>query len=110
MKKKIIAALVLVLLLALGVAAWFYGYYNHKNMDNIPSRELMVSYLKEKGEAYATEKLEGYSVDALSYIWGEPNGQLSGMYGLIWQTEEASILVFFDSDNCVTNLRQTGRR
>lgn len=41
--------LAVLLVIALVIAAWLYGYYNHKNPENILSKELMVSYLKEKG-------------------------------------------------------------
>ena len=72
MKKKIMIVIA-VLIIALGIVAWFYGYYNRKNLDNIPSKEIMVRYLQEKGEQYATEQLIGYSRDSLRYIWGEPD-------------------------------------
>lgn len=98
--------ILLVLLVAsIAVGAWFYGYYNHKNLDNVPSKELMVTYLKENGEEYASEMIEGYPVDGLWEVWGEPDGNLFGMYGYIWEWEEDFFIVYFDSDGIATNVK-----
>lgn len=105
MKKAIIRILILLLILAAAVCAWFYGYHNHKNLDNVPSKELMVTYLKEKGELYTTGKVEGYSRTALSTIWGEPDGELFGMYGLIWESGEDFFVVYFDSESLATGVK-----
>lgn len=105
MKKTICKLLLLLLVLALAVGAWFLGYFNRKNPDNIPSKELMVSYLSEKGEAYAADKIQGYSVDALTNVWGEPDGELFGMYGYIWDNGNAYFVVYFDSEGCAEAVR-----
>ena len=105
MKKKVFILLIVLLLIAVSICAWFWGYYNRKNLDNIPSKELMVTYLEEKGETYASGKIEGYSLDALTYIWGEPDGALFGMYGKIWEVGDAYFVVYFDSQNIATNAK-----
>ena len=105
MKKKVISLLAVLLLIAVSVCAWFWGYHNRKSLDNIPSKELMVTYLEEKGETYASGKIEGYSLDALTYIWGEADGELSGFYGKIWQVGEAYFVVYFDSQNLATSVK-----
>ena len=105
LKRALIIAAVILAVIVFGVGFWFYGYHNHKSIDNIPSKELMVTYLKEKGSEYATTVLEGYSAEAVKEVWGEPDGELFGMYGFIWDTGEASILVYFDEENCVTEVK-----
>ena len=85
MKKKVLLPLAVVLVLLLAVGAWFIGYYSQKNNDNIPSKELMVSYCQNQGEAYATEKIQGYKNTQLQEVWGDPDGSLSGLWGDIWE-------------------------
>jgi len=105
MKKTTHRSLLFLSILALVIGCWFYGYFNRKNPDNIPSKELMVSYLSEKGESYAAEKIQGYSVDALTTVWGEPDGELFGMYGYIWDTGDAFFIVYFDSEGSAEAVR-----
>lgn len=105
MKKTAFRILLFFLILALAVSAWFFGYFNRKNPDNIPSKELMISYLSEKGESYAAEKIQGYSVEALTTVWGEPDGELFGMFGYIWDTGDAFFIVYFDSEGSAEAVR-----
>ena len=106
MRKTFIAALTSLLVITIAVCAWFYGYFNRKNPDNIPSKALMVTYLEEKGETYASGKIQGYSLQALTYIWGEPDGELFGMYGKIWNVDEDTyFIVYFDSGSLATNVK-----
>ncbi len=102
MKKIIVACLVLVLCVGL----WFFGYYNRKSNDNIPSKELMVTYCQEKGENYATEQIEGYKNTQLMEVWGEPDGHLSGFWGDIWETNSTyNLIVYYDSDGIVEHVK-----
>ena len=106
MRKTFIAVLTCLLVITIAVCAWFYGYFNRKNPDNIPSKALMVTYLEEKGENYASGKIQGYSLQALTYIWGEPDGELFGMYGKIWNVDEDTyFIVYFDSGSLATNVK-----
>ena len=110
MKKKIFVTATILAIIILGITAWFYGYHNRKNMDNIPSKEIMVTYLQEKSEQYATEQLIGYSQDSLRYIWGEPDIMLSGLWGDGWNIDDnTGILVFYDTDNKVEHV-QLGKK
>ena len=70
MKKAFVRGLLILLVAAVAVCAWFYGYYHQKNPDNIPSKALMVTYLKENGEAFTSQKIKGYTLDTLSSVWG----------------------------------------
>lgn len=54
--------------LALAVGLWLFGYHNRKNLDNIPSLELVI----QEGEAFGHEKTHGYPREMLKEIWGEP--------------------------------------
>lgn len=99
MKKAVYKLLVFVAILAVVVCLWFYGYYNRKSLDNIPSKSLMLTYLEEKGEGYASAKIEGYSLEGLCTVWGEPDGTLFGMFGCIWEIEDTFFVVYFDSDS-----------
>ena len=84
------------------VSAWFYGYYNQKSNDNIPSKELIVSYYQNKGADYAAEQLQGYKNTQLMEVWGEPDSFLSGMWGDIWETNNSyHIIVYYDSNGVV---------
>lgn len=105
MKKVAYTLLIFVAALAIAVGAWFFGYHNHKNLDNIPSKALMISYLEEKGEDYASKKIEGYSVDGLCTVWGEPDGNLFGMFGYIWESEDRFFIVYFDTDGFAESVK-----
>ena len=60
MKKKALFVFAIILATVLCVSAWFYGYYNRKSNDNIPSKELMVSYCQNQGVDYATQLRRPY--------------------------------------------------
>lgn len=75
-----------------------------KNLDNIPSRELVL----QEGAEWAEEKLAGYTPDDLREVWGEPDGTLSGMWGEIWFLDAehtGRITVYYDADGKVENVR-----
>ena len=105
MKKKVLFVFVIILVAALCASAWLYGYYNRKSNDNIPSKELMVSYYQNKGADYATEQLQGYKNTQLMEVWGEPDGCLSGMWGDIWETNNTYyLIVYYDSNGVVEHI------
>ena len=75
-----------------------------KNLDNIPSKELVL----QEGVEWAEEKLNGYTPDDLREVWGEPDGMLSGMWGEIWFVDEyhtARVTVYYDANGKVENVR-----
>ncbi len=99
MKKKGIIAVAVLLIVALGIGLWFYGYYHRKSNDNIPSKALIATYYYEKGEAFASEKLEGYKRSQLAEVWGEPQGSLFGFWGEIWDVDDTTyIIVYYRAD------------
>ena len=102
MKKKALSVFAIILVAVLCVSAWFYGYCNQKSNDNIPSKELMVSYCQNQGVDYATEQLQGYKNTQLIEVWGEPNSSLSGMWGDIWETNNTyCLIVYYDRNGVV---------
>ena len=105
MKKKVLFVFVIILVAALCASAWLYGYYNRKSNDNIPSKELMVSYYQNKGADYATEQLQGYKNTQLMEVWGEPDSCLLGMWGDIWETNNTYyLIVYYDSNGVVEQI------
>lgn len=69
MKKKLIIALSVILILVVAVGAWFYGYYNHKSNDNLPA----LATIAEMDEADVNTLLMGYKRIQLIEVWGEPD-------------------------------------
>ncbi len=63
MKKKMIAITVVLLIIVLGTVAWFYDYYNRENTDNIPLKEIEVTFeatiLEIKDTYLLVEPVEG---------------------------------------------------
>ena len=55
MKKKLSVIAVIILVLAICVSAWFYGYYNHKSNDNLPT----LAAIAEMSEADVNSLLPG---------------------------------------------------
>ena len=105
MKKKVLFIFVIILVAALCASAWLYGYYNRKSNDNIPSKELIVSYYQNKGADYAAEQLRGYKNTQLMEVWGESDSCLSGMWGDIWETNNTYyIIVYYDSNGVVEHI------
>lgn len=56
MKKAFVRGLIILLVVAVAICAWFYGYYHQKNPDNIPSKALMVTYLKKTAKPLRPKK------------------------------------------------------
>lgn len=108
MKKKMLFVFAIISIAVLCVSVWFFEYSNRKSNDNIPSKELMVSYYQNRGADYATEQLQGYKNTQLIDVWGEPDGSLSGMWGDIWETNNMySIIAYYDRNGFVEHVRVT---
>ena len=58
MKKKLSVIAVIILVFAICVSAWFYGYYNHKSNDNLPT----LTAIAEMSEADVNSLLPGYTI------------------------------------------------
>lgn len=67
--EKRVIVLSTLFIIALGVLAWFYGYYNRKSNDNLPS----LSLIAQMEEADVNELFVGYSRTQLRTVWDEPD-------------------------------------
>ena len=106
MKKKVSVVFAIVLIATLCVSVWLYGYYSRKSNDNLPSKELMVSYYQNYGADYASEQLRGYKQTQLSEVWGKPDSFLSGMWGDIWKTNTSyALIVYYDDNGIVEHVK-----
>ncbi len=74
-----------------------------KNSDHIPSLNLVKQY----GEEWTNEKLEGFTRNDIMEIWGNPSGTLSGMYGDIWSMEDDYdyIVVYYNDKDKILELK-----
>jgi len=95
MKKKLSIVLAMILVVALGVAAWFYGYYNRKSNDNLPA----LTKIAEMSEADVNSLLPGYKIGQLREVWGEPD--FSGDGTDSWQIGNVTLTVNYKNNDVV---------
>ena len=69
MKKKTTILVIAIAIIALAVALWFYGYYNRKGNDNLPSLTSIV----QMDEAEVNRIVCGYRREQLAEVWGTPD-------------------------------------
>ena len=93
MKKKVSVLLVVLAIMALGILAWFFGYYNRKSNDNLPS----LSLIAEMEEADVNELLVGYRRIQLRTVWDEPT--LISSNEDVWEINERTTLIVSYNDN-----------
>ena len=85
--KKGAIVLSILLVIVLGVSAWFYGYYNRKSNDNLPS----LSLIAEMEEVDVNELLGGYHRTQLRTVWDEPDFTNSNED--VWKINESTSLI-----------------
>ena len=85
--KKIKIVFVSLLIVILGVSAWFYAYHHRKSNDNLPTLAAVV----EMDEADANSLLMGYKRVQLHEVWSEPDESSSNQD--IWKVHEGHSLV-----------------
>ena len=68
MKKKTVILLTVIVIIALAVIAWFYGYHNRKSNDNLPS----LTSIAQMEEAEVNKIICGYRREQLADVWGDP--------------------------------------
>ena len=93
MKKKRSVIAVIILVLAICVSAWFYGYYNHKSNDNLPT----LAAIAEMSEADVNSLLPGYHIDQLREVWEKPDTSENGT--ACWKIGNDTILVVSYKNN-----------
>lgn len=95
MKKKLLIVLAIILVVAIGVAAWFYGYYNRKNNDNLPT----LTTIAEMSESDVNSLLSGYKINQLREVWGEPDSSEDGTDS--WQIGNVTLIVSYKNNGVV---------
>ena len=100
MKKKLSVIAVIILVLAICVSAWFYGYYNHKSNDNLPT----LAAIAEMSEADVNSLLPGYHIDQLREVWGKPDTSENGT--ACWKIGNDTILVVSYKNNVHLDKRE----
>ena len=95
MKKKLSIVLAIILIVAVGVAAWFFGYYNRKSNDNLPA----LTTIAEMSESDVNSPLPGYKINQLREVWGEPNSSEDGTDS--WQIGNVTLIVNYKNNGVV---------
>ena len=95
MKKKLSVMTVIILALAICVSAWFYGYYNRKSNDNLPT----LTAIAEMSEADVNSLLPGYKIKQQREVWGEPNSSEDGTDS--WQIGNVTLIVNYKNNGVV---------
>ena len=102
MKKKMIVALCVILVIVVSIFAWYVAYSMQKNTDNIPTLA-MVSEMDD------VSFLVGYSSNQLITVWGEPDEETPTTVGttiLTWKIdEETTLAVNVDTKNKVASYK-----
>ena len=93
MKKKLSVIAVTILVLAICVSTWFYGYYNRKSNDNLPT----LTAIAEMSEADVNSLLPGYHIDQLREVWGKPDTSENGT--IYWKIDDDATLVVSYKNN-----------
>lgn len=92
-KKRII--LIILLAVAVCVPIWFYGYFNHKSNDNLPT--LMA--ISEMSESDINSLLVGYKINQLREVWEAPNYSEDSIDS--WQIGDVTLVVSYKNNGVV---------
>ena len=100
MKKKLMIALIIVIVIVGAIFAWRVAYSMQKNTDNIPT----LAMVSEMDDA---SFLVGYRSNQLITVWGEPDEETPTTVGttiLTWKIDDdATLIVHVDSKNKVAS-------
>ena len=100
MKKKLMIALIVVIVIVGAIFAWRIAYSLQKNTDNIPT----LSMVSEMDDA---SFLVGYRSNQLITVWGEPDEEIPTTVGttiLTWEVDDdTTLVVHVDSKNKVAS-------
>ena len=95
MKKKLMIALIIVIVIVGAIFAWRIAYSLQKNTDNIPT----LSMVSEMDDA---SFLVGYRSNQLITVWGEPDEETPTTVGttiLTWRIDDDTILIVHVGSN-----------
>lgn len=80
-----------------------------KSDNNLMELSEVCALVAGKGytEENFQEKLSGQSREDVIYLWGDPDGMLSGFWGDIWYLgdESKQIILYYDKDGVVETVR-----
>ena len=100
MKKKLMIALIIVIVIVGAIFAWRIAYSMQNNTDNIPMLA-MVSEMED------VSFLVGYRSSQLITVWGEPDEETPTTVGttiLTWEIDDdTTLVVHVDSKNKVAS-------
>jgi hypothetical protein len=95
MKKQLSIVLAIIVVAAIGVSAWFYGYYNRKSNDNLPA----LTAIAEMSESDINSLLPGYEINQLREVWGDPDYSEDGTDK--WIIGNTSLIVNYKNNGVV---------
>lgn len=95
MKKKLAIIFVIILIITVGVSAWFYGYYNRKSNDNLPT----LTAIAEMSEVGVNDLLPGYNINQLEEVWGKPD--INEDSTASWKIEDVTLIVNYKNNGVV---------
>ena len=76
-------------------SAWFYGYYNRKSNDNLPT----LTAIAEMSEADVNSLLPGYHIDQLREVWGKPDTSEDDT--VCWKIGDTTLIVSYKNNGIV---------
>lgn len=92
MKKKLIAALFVIIVILGTVFAWRIGYSLRKSNDNLPS----LTAISEMSESEINSLLPGYKIIQLREVWGEPDFNEENTDQ--WKTGDVTLIVNYKNN------------
>lgn len=87
MKRKMQIAGAVLIILAVLVSIWIFGYHNRKSNDNLPS--LTAAVKMDEGELNGI--LSGYDIEQLIEVWGQPDN--SSDNECMWNIDDNAVMV-----------------
>ncbi len=99
MKQIVIGWVISLILVALIVGIWFYGYYSKKSTDNLPT----LSMTCERSNEELEDLLKGYRRVQLITVWDDPVIEEEDHDQ--WISEHGEILdIYYDADQKVISV------
>lgn len=93
--KSIKTLIVIVVIIALCVTGWLFGYHNRKSNDNLPTLEMIA----EMSEAEVNDLLPGYRISQLEEVWGAP--EVKENNEARWEIGEITLIVNYKNNEKV---------
>lgn len=95
MKKKLMVALAVVIVIVGAIFTWRVAYSMQKNTDNLPA----LTAIAEMSEAEVNSLLPGYKLNQLKSVWGEPD--TSEDNAVTWEIGDIALIVNYKNNGVV---------